>query len=775
MYFSFLKKMIAGDRQLDPEEAHLAIQHRNLFFYQKPETYGQVVCDYPEHAPLIIDLAAMQYAHVLLAIDQKFHGQDRFAAFFNAMDRDTQAYVTALSPLGHIADAGSDQEFLAYLKELPHGQSQQGEIPGTKKIHVNEFVHGDKSAYNRQLSALYAYNFSDKRQSSGKSIRLQYMSSNGFLGMLADSLGERHRSARAEDKITMHGFITNPHAFRLMKGHMKDSATARRLMTPYIYAPRDGFMWKENYVLAKELLNEQDMRDLLAHHGGLIGLCFTRDKEMIAEALSLLSDEEKRASMFMSGAPDDSKMLSDPGAFHAVMKSIPPEKRVAFLKGEDSEPCKMLKLAMTDMDQAFIHALRKYLDHTQRDELGAIMPELVPLLKDEQLGPEYDKWLEKREANAQRWRAMQNMDAPHEHLVSMYPYGFSLSRYEKLLPVCKLACELEKNADAPKNAFKLSVLFRHPAEAEKYVNAFEMRAGMHTKQIMHDACMFELPENGNWSPRLWEKMLIEHPLEVREYIGIADKIEKQLEAEGLPFPQELEDLEHIALKVTYKRYHENPDFAVMACSLKVPEKFFNEALDLMQKPLKTSDRIPDITIDGDDIGCPGYYMKRLPIGDARALLIGRMLRNCQAIGSAGEKYALHSFTSEYGGVYVWHEKNGTEPSPDDPIVAESWAWISKNGALVFDSFERIDPELNFLAQPFIEHFAHLAKRHGIQQVRLGTGGDTPELQMQRDPEPERWVDFAYDESSEAMYDSVEQYIVTGRNHQKAITHDRAFR
>lgn len=131
-----------------------------------------------------------------------------------------------------------------------------------------------------------------------------------------------------------------------------------------------------------------------------------------------------------------------------------------------------------------------------------------------------------------------------------------------------------------------------------------------------------------------------------------------------------------------------------------------------------ADRIPSAIIDGAQLGdqYAGYYLRKLGIEDeneaALACVLGKLTGNCQSLsGEVGEYCVRHGLTSSYGGFYVLFKGNINDSVSHSQIVAQSWAWRSQSGALVFDSIEcsktnRSEPGmLNMIA----EFYQQLAK------------------------------------------------------------------
>jgi hypothetical protein len=95
-------------------------------------------------------------------------------------------------------------------------------------------------------------------------------------------------------------------------------------------------------------------------------------------------------------------------------------------------------------------------------------------------------------------------------------------------------------------------------------------------------------------------------------------------------------------------------------------------------------------IDGNDLGYPGFYFKKINVQDekeaARAACLGKLTKCCQSLsGEAGEPCVIHGLTSSNGGFYILCEGDLTNPKISDSVIAQSWVWRSTTNALVFDS------------------------------------------------------------------------------------------
>lgn len=151
--------------------------------------------------------------------------------------------------------------------------------------------------------------------------------------------------------------------------------------------------------------------------------------------------------------------------------------------------------------------------------------------------------------------------------------------------------------------------------------------------------------------------------------------------------------------------------------------------------------IPDISIEGQSLGLPGYYLKKINVQNeaeaARAACLGKLTNSCQSLsGEAGEPCAIHGLTDPKGGFYIVCKGDPQDPDAlHHPILAQSWAWVNQeHQTLVLDSVEYPNApnpqerQANLqIVKRFYEALAtKLAQEATIQRVMIGTSGKTPE-------------------------------------------------
>lgn len=191
----------------------------------------------------------------------------------------------------------------------------------------------------------------------------------------------------------------------------------------------------------------------------------------------------------------------------------------------------------------------------------------------------------------------------------------------------------------------------------------------------------------------------------------------------------IDRLNELTLRLDYRNAEKNMEAAKVFKSYNISEALFDQYLEWT--PVDNSALIPDLFVDGAEVGFEGYYLKKLKSNDPRAPLLGEITACCQSIGKEGESSAKHGITSEDGGFYVICKGNAKKQKDTDPIISECWVWRSKEGNLVFDS---VETQRNILAVPSIKKginklFAraayNLVKEGKTNIVSLGTAGFTP--------------------------------------------------
>lgn len=336
---------------------------------------------------------------------------------------------------------------------------------------------------------------------------------------------------------------------------------------------------------------------------------------------------------------------------------------------------------------------------------------------------------------AGRWREITGALPPDGIDPSCSPYRFKPALYQELLEPLRLAATLGRVKKAEDSAYKLAVMFANRQEAERYLDQAVKAINPEEKhEPLDKACSFILPEKGLWDAVYWKTMLQRHGMKAGRYLPYAPAIETHCRDQNKSLPADPAQLREIAALVVYEYGEKTPEWAALALDYHLDHELYAEGAFLLTFSGKTADHMPDVMIDGADIGVPNYYMTKLAANDPRGLILGHLTNNCQHLGGNGEYAAVLGMVSPDSGFYIWQQKTKGRITPQDRIVAQSWAWLADDRqALVFDSFERLSDSYNHLARPFLAQCAYDLKQAGtLSRVFLGAGGGTPderELQL----------------------------------------------
>jgi hypothetical protein len=379
-------------------------------------------------------------------------------------------------------------------------------------------------------------------------------------------------------------------------------------------------------------------------------------------------------------------------------------------------------------------------DQWQALKIIKLFPELVPEDEKEHLErptiqgifQHFDKY----EANRIKWREAQMQVPDTKEAPRHPPTNFDQEIYERLLPAMQHYKSLENGGDAQYHAMKLAILFPTINKASKYLNNHA-----HGKSPVHDACLFILPQEGQWDKELWANLAVRWGNGALRWLPFAPKLEAAVAKmnEGKHRrdhfklsecrPSDLRRLAHE--HCSYEQKAQNPQLAEMLFDNGVPEKYFEESLELTkefekaaQQGAKVDRDVPTITIDGKDIGHAGYQLNTLPAGDPRNLWMGQFVNSCMHIASEGRNLALAMFQEPHAASYVVQRKS------DNEIVASFHTWMSKAGNIVLNTWQPKTSDHDFLRDAFVRAAGEqaLAAHPTAQRVVMGQGR-IPEAQL----------------------------------------------
>ncbi|MGE3319856.1 MAG: ankyrin repeat domain-containing protein [Candidatus Berkiella sp.] len=198
-----------------------------------------------------------------------------------------------------------------------------------------------------------------------------------------------------------------------------------------------------------------------------------------------------------------------------------------------------------------------------------------------------------------------------------------------------------------------------------------------------------------------------------------------------------EALVESALEIVFPKAKQDIAAAKLYNKLKVQEMVFEQWLAVKQTHTRTQSLIPEVVIDGNNAGFKDHYIIKLNDDDPKGPILGEILGCCQSFGKPGENAARYGSTSPNGGFYLLCR--GTPPKDGDTkkiqpkqILAEAFVWSTPDNILVLDSVE-IRPNIRNVgdnvkkAKRIFYHLAQeLTQKHNVTEVRVGTGGATPE-------------------------------------------------
>ena len=347
-------------------------------------------------------------------------------------------------------------------------------------------------------------------------------------------------------------------------------------------------------------------------------------------------------------------------------------------------------------------------------------------------------------ATESRWELITGNQALTFKLRAESPYGFSLQGFKGIIGAAYHEA-LRTKTDFNQTilpSYRLSVAFGNLDEVLKIIRKRNLPA----KAPLHDFGQFNLPRHGVWDIGAWRKLLAHHSGKGLNILHLAPRIEAQL---GRP-PLTLEEAEQTAVQCIYAQAAKFPELATLCHTYKRSEEQFEDYVRLLARA-KKKDHCPDVKVTMPD---SVYAIERLQPGDPKGPLLGVITNCCQHLHGHADECARAGFTHPDASFYVVKRQGR--------IIAQSFAWRTKT-SLVFDSFETLSSDYDNLCLPCLKAVAAKALEldETLQDVRLGTGGGTPSLDLP-EAKPVKWVQEL------TGMDSDSQYLLLQRNQEKEI-------
>jgi hypothetical protein len=204
----------------------------------------------------------------------------------------------------------------------------------------------------------------------------------------------------------------------------------------------------------------------------------------------------------------------------------------------------------------------------------------------------------------------------------------------------------------------------------------------------------------------------------------------------------MDEAEEMAVKASYARNAENLALAKLCYEYSQDEDDFEDYLKLMEDA-KDTDNCPDILLNGDSLGDPNLVFRRLQPKDPIGPLLGEVTDCCQHLGGHAAECAKAGAIEPDASFYVLERKGA--------VIAQCFAWKTDDH-LVFDSWQGLGSTYNHFCLPVLTAAATKALEMDpkLTDVRLGTGGGTPGLELSR-PKPCRWKRHLQGMDSSSQY------------------------
>ncbi|CAM2881329.1 hypothetical protein [Legionella worsleiensis] len=405
---------------------------------------------------------------------------------------------------------------------------------------------------------------------------------------------------------------------------------------------------------------------------------------------------------------------------------------------------------------------------------------------------------------------------PHPD-ASLYKEFYNNELYHKLLPLCCLACKIEKRGNPEDHALKLSLIFEDEQAVLFYLTNFPK--GNKVEYLVRDACRFDLPDLKRCDFAQWKKIaakqnnmlnprfrdILAHagaveqfkktipsvrtePKRVKEKEQELSRVMKTLNAEEkiricaelteLTAGISLTDASFLVLHAFYERYRFNSTPAhQILMKYGHGEKSIASFYSLQR--CNDDEAIPAILIKGSDLGYPNCYITKLNTkhkqGAALAACLGKVSHCCQYLGGVGDSCVRYGIESPNGGFYVMFRGDANNPSLDDKVLAQAWVWRSNDGTLCLDSVEtafvryttQISHMYRYLGMMLCEHY-------DVKRIHVGSTSGITDWVGHNDYPVGALLPIAYEGHNDSsrqflLADPLMPYIFYGQKDSAALT------
>ena len=280
-------------------------------------------------------------------------------------------------------------------------------------------------------------------------------------------------------------------------------------------------------------------------------------------------------------------------------------------------------------------------------------------------------------------------------------------------------------------------------------------------QPLHQLFLAGMPEGLTQLPSLRELLKKKPDMGgfILQQLDQLQSVEKMLHADGKSFSDlTMAMFKTYLAKIQYQQFDKAPDLAALFVKLRISEKIFNRCVALIENGDLTlpknehghfvtmvEDKLPNVTVMGRDLDDPNlapYVWTKLPKGNPRGLVLGKLTSCCQFIGGNSHQCVMDGMNLSHNSFYVmlklydpsrfnlhdpnwWHDLESYAQ-----IEGQSYLWESENGNLCLDSIETHSNARHVLRgeqwKMFMERFgATLTEQYQVDRLMIGIGGETP--------------------------------------------------
>jgi hypothetical protein len=176
---------------------------------------------------------------------------------------------------------------------------------------------------------------------------------------------------------------------------------------------------------------------------------------------------------------------------------------------------------------------------------------------------------------------------------------------------------------------------------------------------------------------------------------------------------------YVSKQITYvypEHVQKNPALENVCHLISASQAMFEQVLEMERNRKQEPNTMPDLVINGSDIGRPGYCLVKFPTNDVRRYFLGHVTNSEESVGRTGEKSVAHIANDPRSANYVLLKL--MDGSADDALplvdgnineeqytlIGHGQAWRTEGG-LVFNSWNNRRDSDDEMAIDLLEAFA----------------------------------------------------------------------